>query len=68
VANLIVFIPKNGKKIRRNHKLFVFFSFSGKKICQVAQAAKIRHLIFFLIKKKSTATVIIREIRQQTEK
>jgi hypothetical protein len=32
------------KEIPRNHKLFVFFSFSGKKIRQVAEAAKIRQI------------------------
>jgi hypothetical protein len=32
------------KQIPRNHKLFVFFSFSGKNIRQVAQAAKIRQI------------------------
>jgi len=38
VANIIIFISKNGEKICENHKCFcVFFSFPEKKFRQVAE-------------------------------
>jgi len=45
VANLIIFISKNGENIPRNHKIFVFiFHFLEKKIVKFRPARRVREL------------------------